>query len=92
MHFPHEHRGSYFTTYREGDWKLIYYYHPENPAHPEAVLYNLRHDREERHDLSARYPAKRRQLLRRMCRQLQREGALYPVDKQGNELRPDPEL
>lgn len=92
MHFPHEHRGSYFTTYREGDWKLIYYYHPENPAHPEAVLYNLKDDREERHDLSARYPAKRRQLLRHMCRQLQREGALYPVDRQGNELRPDPEL
>ena len=26
MHFPHEHRGSYFTSYRKGDWKLIYYY------------------------------------------------------------------
>ena len=32
MHFPHEHRGSYFTTYIDGDWKLIYYYNPECPA------------------------------------------------------------
>ena len=29
MHFPHAHRGSYFTTYRMGDWKLIYYYLPD---------------------------------------------------------------
>ena len=42
MHFPHEHRGSYFTTYREGDWKLIYYYNPELPNRPAYELYNLK--------------------------------------------------
>lgn len=32
MHFPHEHRGSYFTTYRKENWKLIYYYTPKCPT------------------------------------------------------------
>ena len=35
MHFPHgEHRCNYFTTYRKGKWKLIYYYNPETPDRP----------------------------------------------------------
>ena len=41
MHFPHEHRGSYFTSYRKGDWKLIYYYNPEHPDAPYYKLFNL---------------------------------------------------
>lgn len=32
IHFPHEHRGSYFTTYRKENWKLIYYYTPKCPT------------------------------------------------------------
>ena len=51
MHFPHAHRGSYFTTYRMGDWKLIYYYLPETPKQPKALLYNLKDDPEERNEL-----------------------------------------
>jgi arylsulfatase A-like enzyme len=27
MHFPHQHRSAYFTTWHHGDWKLIYQYH-----------------------------------------------------------------
>lgn len=88
MHFPHAHRGNYFTVYRDGDWKLIYYYHPENPTQPKAVLYNLKNDPEERKEVSALYPDKYQEMLRKMCRQLQEEGALYPIDKQGNELKP----
>ena len=32
-HFPHEHRSSYFTAYRDGDWKVIYRYLPPDQPH-----------------------------------------------------------
>lgn len=88
MHFPHAHRGSYFTTYRLGDWKLIYYYSPETPKQPKALLYNLKDDPEERKELSSTHPDKCREMIQEMAAQLEKEGALYPVDKQGNELKP----
>lgn len=44
MHFPHEHRGSYFTSYRKGDWKFIYYYNPQTPEAPTYKLFNLSED------------------------------------------------
>ena len=81
-------RGSYFTTYRMGDWKLIYYYLPETPKQPKALLYNLKDDPEERNELSSAHPDKCREMIQEMSAQLEKEGALYPVDKQGNELKP----
>ena len=88
MHFPHAHRGNYFTVYREGDWKLIYYYSPENPKQPKAVLYNLKEDQEEKKELSSVFPDRCREMIRNMSFLLRREGALYPIDKQGNQLKP----
>lgn len=88
MHFPHAHRGNYFTVYRDGDWKLIYYYNPKTPAYPKALLYNLRNDPEEKEEVSALYPDKCKEMLHKMAKQLKRERALYPVDKYGNELLP----
>lgn len=88
MHFPHEHRGSYFTTYREGDWKLIYYYHPETPERPSHKLYNLADDPFEYNDLAAANPAKAKVLFKKMTARLKKEKALYPVDKENRTLRP----
>lgn len=88
MHFPHSHRGSYFTVYREGDWKLIYYYHPKTPRQPEAVLYNLKDDPEEQNELSSEFPDKCKMMIKNMSVCLERERALYPIDEQGNELKP----
>lgn len=87
MHFPHQHRGSYFTTYRDGDWKLIYYYNPENPQWPACELYNLKKDPIEIHNLAIDKPEKLQEMLQAMARELDAEGALYPIDKDGNELR-----
>lgn len=56
MHFPHDHRGKYFTTYREDDWKLIYYWSPEKPSAAHYVLYDLASDPYETEDVSARCP------------------------------------
>lgn len=88
MHFPHEHRGSYFTSYRKGDWKLIYYYNPQSPEHPAYKLFNLVNDPYERYDLVKTKQKKVKELFEKMVRRLEAEQALYPVD--GNEyvLRP----
>lgn len=88
MHFPHEHRGSYFTTYMKENWKLIYYYHPEKPGNPLCKLYNLKNDPFEKDDLAQRVPRKVKSLFEQMERRLKKENALFPVDKDGNEIRP----
>lgn len=86
MHFPHEHRGKYFTVYREGDWKLIYYWSPENPENAGCSLYNLNMDPFETNDMAGEYSDVAMELLRRMSARLEREGASYPVDGRGNPL------
>lgn len=88
MHFPHEHRGSYFTTYRDGDWKLIYRYNPARPEHPVYELYNLSADPWEIHDLSTENAEKTVEMTKAMASKLMEEGGQYPVDKDGKELRP----
>lgn len=89
MHFPHEHRGSYFTTYRRGDWKLIYHYNPERDGVPTYELYNLRTDPYERHDLAAKHPRRVKRLRKMMCRRLALEQALYPIGRDGRTLFPN---
>ncbi|MFK7790324.1 MAG: sulfatase [Phycisphaeraceae bacterium] len=89
MHFPHSHRSSYYTVLRVGDWKLIYHYFPEmNPAKTRYELFNLKDDPFEKNNLADKEPTKVKRLINAMVKQLDEEGALYPVDKQGNELRP----
>lgn len=88
MHFPHEHRGSYFTTYRKGDWKLIYHYNPEHPESPGYMLYNLKKDPIEANDLAQSEAKRVRKMVGEMARRLEREGAHYPINKEGNPLKP----
>lgn len=88
MHFPHEHRGSYFTTYRKGDWKLIYYYNPETPKKPYYKLYDLKNDPFETTDLAQKENKKAHELFNQMASRLKKEQALYPVDKDKNRLYP----
>lgn len=86
MHFPHDHRGKYFTAYREGDWKLIYYWSPEKPSAAHRVLYNLVSDPYETEDVSAMHPDVASMLLEHMAARLEMEGARYPVDSAGHPL------
>jgi len=88
MHFPHGHRSSYWTSLRIGDWKLIYHYNPQTPDRPGYELYNLADDPFERNDLSEQQPNKVKRLTRAMIQQLEAQGALYPVDGEGNALKP----
>lgn len=89
MHFPHEHRGSYFTTYRDGDWKLIYYYNPELPNRPAYELYNLKKDPIEIHNLATTETKRLVEMVNAMSLELEKEGALYPEDKDGKALKPE---
>ena len=89
MHFPHgEHRANYFTTYRKGDWKLIYYYNPETPNTPSWKLYNLKEDPYEVSDLAETYPERVSSMIKLMKGRLSEENALYPVDKDENVCEP----
>ena len=89
MHFPHgEHRCNYFTTYRKGKWKLIYYYNPETPDKPEFKLYDLKKDPFEKNELSERRQYKAQKMIKLMTERLEYEKALFPVDADGKELRP----
>ena len=82
MHFPHgEHRANYFTTYRKGDWKLIYYYNPETTGIPSWKLYNLKNDPYETTDVATANPQKALTLIQLMHQRLQEENALYPLNK-----------
>lgn len=88
MHFPHEHRGSYFTTYRKGNWKLIYYYNPETNGIPTYKLYNLAEDPFEYNDLATYNPKQTARMCRLMIERLRAENALYPIDQTGKTLYP----
>lgn len=88
MHFPHAHRGSYFTVFRKGDWKLIYYYHPESGGVPSCKLFNLKDDPYEKEDVAKLNPKTVKRLCRLMAERLEEEDALYPVDKRGRTLHP----
>ena len=89
MHFPHgPHRSSYFTSYRSGDWKVVYDYSPEGKGNPKHELYNLKADPFENDNLATKNPEKLGQLIAAMVKQLKAEGALYPVDAGGKEILP----
>ena len=83
-HFPHSHRSSNFTTFRKGDWKLIYRYKGKD----QYQLYDLQNDPYEKTNLAKSEPGKLKDMTKAMIARLEKEDALYPVDGE-NELKPD---
>jgi arylsulfatase A-like enzyme len=89
MHFPHEHRTNYFTTFRRGDWKVIYHYVPSDVSGGSHYqLFNLARDPFESADVAATEPARLREMMVALKNALARYGALYPVDDAGRPLVP----
>ncbi|MDF2376745.1 MAG: sulfatase-like hydrolase/transferase [Verrucomicrobiales bacterium] len=87
-HFPHSHTNNYFTTYREGDWKLIYQYFPDTAkGETRHALYNLKSDPSESNDVSADHPDLIKSLSQAMIQSLRDMKALYPTIE-GDEHRP----
>lgn len=101
-HFPHSpHRSHYFTSYRQGDWKVIYHYLPiseelkqkklkkhQGDSTVRYELFDLKKDPYEATDLSEKNPKELKRMLSLMGQQLEEYEALYPVDANGNELKP----
>ena len=97
-HFPHSHRSSYFTTYRNEDWKLIFRYQTTGNAEqrankskkalPRYELYDLKNDPYEKANLADQKPNKLKTLIEQMMAQLDEEGAQYALDTSKKELRP----
>jgi arylsulfatase A-like enzyme len=83
MHYPHSpHRSEYFTSYREGDWKVIYHYLPtEVSAGSHYQLFNLKDDPFETTDLASETPDVLRRMMSAMVENLEAQGAAYPVEE-----------
>jgi arylsulfatase A-like enzyme len=84
MHYPHSpHRSDYFTSFRQGDWKVIYHYHPTKVSGGSHYqLFNLKEDPFESNDESEKLGHVRR-MMNWLFTRLRENGALYPVDKDG---------
>ena len=84
QHFPHSHTyGRFYSTYREGDWKVIYHYDNEylETGKPAWELFNLKDDISESHNLAAD-PAQRTRLLQlaqKLDEGLKSRQAQYPL-------------
>ena len=90
MHYPHgPHRSDYWSSWRDGDWKVIYHYVPTEEMAQPYELFNLAEDPAEQHNLASDRPEKLRQMMRGLIDALERRDALYPISKtDGEEMRP----
>jgi arylsulfatase A-like enzyme len=82
-HFPHSHRSSNFTAFRQGDWKLIYRY----KGTKRYELYDLQKDPFETSNLAENEPNKLKAMTEAMAARLEKEDALY-ISEGGKELKP----
>lgn len=78
-HYPHYHGSTWApgASIREGDWKLIEFYH-----YDDVELYNLRTDPGERADLSEEMPDKTNELREKLRRWQTTMNARMPVPKE----------
>jgi hypothetical protein len=85
MHYPHSpHRTENFTVWRDGDWKVIYHYFPtEVSGGSHYQLFNLKNDPFEQKDLAATEPGELKRLMQGMVAALEKQHAVYPVEKDG---------
>lgn len=97
MHYPHgPHRSNYFTTWRDGDWKVIYHTLPEIPTHGGFIqndsghyqLFNLVDDPFESNDLAKSNPQQLHRMMTGLIAALESHDAIYPVDDAGKPLPP----
>lgn len=97
MHYPHGvHRSNYFTTWRDGDWKVIYHALPDRPTSGGHIqfeggnfeLFNLAEDPFESTNLSTSNPNELTSMMKGLIAALEDHNAVYPVDNEGKELRP----
>ena len=82
MHYPHApHRSDYFTSYRDGSWKVVYHYFP-SPASGGGhyQLFHLGEDPFEQADLAMTHRDDLKRMMTLLVADLERNNAVYPVD------------
>jgi arylsulfatase A-like enzyme len=84
MHYPHSHRTEYFTTYRRGDWKVIYHYFPSKVSEDSHYqLFDLKADPFESTNLASSRRDVLREMVMAMTKQLESQRAQFPVSDDG---------
>ncbi|MGL4400353.1 MAG: sulfatase-like hydrolase/transferase [Luteolibacter sp.] len=85
MHYPHApHRSDYWTSWRDGEWKVIYHYLPSTTSNNSHYqLYHLREDPYEETDLAVSKPTDLDRMMRGLVEALEKHEALYPVESDG---------
>jgi arylsulfatase A-like enzyme len=83
MHYPHAvHRSDYWTSYRDGPWKVIYHYQPETePPQPRYELFQLEDDPFEQRDLAAERPDELQRMMQGLVAALDACDAQFPLSK-----------
>jgi arylsulfatase A-like enzyme len=86
MHYPHSpHRTNYFTSFRDGEWKVIYHYFPTEVSEGSHYqLYNLKDDPFEQKNLATTNPTELKRLMQGLIAGLEAQHAVYPVEKGTN--------
>ena len=83
MHFPHAHRTNYFTSFRDGAWKVVYHYFPSPVSEGSHYqLFNLEKDPFEQTNLATAQPDGLRRMMQGLISGLEKQDALYPIDKE----------
>jgi arylsulfatase A-like enzyme len=90
MHYPHSpHRSDYFTTFRDGDWKVIYHYFPSEASEGSHYqLFNLKADPFEQKNVATSEPSELKRMMQGLVAGLEAQHAVYPVEKGGVALKP----
>lgn len=95
MHYPHgPHRSNYFTTWRDGDWKVIYHNFPDRPplggkvqsAGARYELFNLKSDPFESTNVADKNPKQLKKMMRGLVAQMKTHNALNPIGDNGKSL------
>ncbi len=83
MHYPHApHRSDYWTSYRDGPWKVIYHYFPTKVSEGSPYqLFNLTADPFEQTNLATTHPADLQRLMKSLISGLEEQQAVYPMDQ-----------
>jgi arylsulfatase A-like enzyme len=76
MHFPHKHRSSNFTVYRQKNWKVIWNHKAAEGSDKQYELYDLDKDPYESDNLAASQPERLAAMIKEMEKALQDADAL----------------
>ncbi len=97
MHYPHgRHRSNYFTTWRNGDWKVIYHALPDVPTTGGLIqfeggnfqLFNLKEDPFESTNLASKEGGKLQEMVDGLTSAMEAHGGLFPVGENSQKLIP----